>query len=88
MPRSTKGPTAEDVYEKLRSIVGAHDRAAVLEVLREALACPICGGTSRVCPACAGRAGGRRMTTKKWRQLKSAAKRPRPGRRKKHDRSA
>jgi hypothetical protein len=76
-------PTPDDVYQQLRRIIGEHDYHAVLDVLRAALACPACGGTSRVCPSCAGKVGGRRLTKAKLRQLKHAAKRPRPGARRK-----
>jgi hypothetical protein len=81
MPEATK---ADEIYQQLHPVIGEHDHDAVLGILRGALACPVCGaGRHLVCAACAGRVGGRRMTTKKWSQLKKAAQRPRPGRRKK-----
>lgn len=80
MPEATK---ADELYQQLHPIIGEHDHGAVLDVLRAAFACPVCGASmSSVCPACAGRVGGSRMTTRKWRQLKKAAQQPRPGRRK------
>jgi len=72
MPETTK---AEELYQRLHPIIGEHDHDIVLGVLRAAFACPVCGASmSGICPACSGRAGGSRMTTKKWRQLKNAAK--------------
>jgi len=83
MPKPTKGPTADEVYQQLHGILGAHDRDAVLEILRRAIACPDCGGAlMRWCQACLGRMGGQKLTRAKRRQLKNAAKQQRPGRRK------
>jgi hypothetical protein len=83
MAKNTKGPTPDEVYQQLRPTIGDHDHEAVITVLRGALACPECGGAlMRSCPACQGRTGGRKVTKAKLRQLKNAAKRPRPGRRK------
>lgn len=83
MAKNTKGPTPGDVYQQLRLAIGEHNHEAVIGVLRGALTCPECGGVlMRSCPACQGRTGGRQLTKAKLRQLKNAAKRPRPGRRK------
>ena len=55
-----------EIYQRLHPVIGEHDHGVVLDVLRAALACSVCGGNvSMVCPGCAGRIGGKRVTTRK-----------------------